>query len=141
MRLSVNGRITTDPVFLYHDEITFTSEAPTLDNMNSSGSVVCLSDNHHRAHWSSPSGIFLKTELANYKQLQSLGDSLPSLSRLSSPDDGDIPRFFASGYGSVIVNGLWTCQVDNSDLSDEDIIGSFKYVGVYTRGNGKLYAS
>ena len=137
--VSVNGSTITYPILIYHDEVFFGTSTPRLDNINSPGDVICRSENHHRAHWRSPSGRFLVLQNASYKQSVSVAGSLPSLSRLSTPNDGASPKFFGGTNDNVIVNGLWTCQVDNSDISDQDILGSFKYVGIYTRGNGKLY--
>ena len=52
---------------------------------------------------------------------------VPSLSRLSTPN---------TLTGSD-VNGLWICQVVNSDIPDQDILENFKYVGIYNRGDGE----
>ena len=58
---------------------------------------------------------------------------VPSLSRLSTPIDGEEPT-----NGNVVVNGLWICQVVNSSIPDQDILENFNYVGIYNRGNGEL---
>ena len=54
------------------------------------------------------------------------------LSRLSTPIDGEEPT-----SGNVVVNGLWICQLHNSDIPDKDILASFNYVGIYNRGDGE----
>ena len=59
-------------------------------------------------------------------------------SRLSTPNDGASPIYVGGGYGNVVVNGLWLCQIDNSDIRDGIILRNFNYVGIYTRGNGKI---
>ena len=130
----MNGDDITYPILLYHDEIAFGTSAPTLDNINSQGSLVCKSENHVKAQWRSASGHPLATERANYKQVESVAGSLPSLSQLSTPNDDASP----TGGGRVTANGLWLCQLDNSGIPDQDILENLNYVGIYTRGNGKI---
>ena len=149
MSVSLDGEdITNYPVLIYHDQITYGVSPPKADEFFIKGDLICTSENHLKAQWRSPSGILLKTKHANYRQVESEAGTLPSLSQLSTPNDGDRPRFYLSGYGTVVVNGLWVCQVsiDNSynsgsNISDEEILENFKYVGIYTRGKGKIIQS
>ena len=134
--VSVNGNtISDDPILIYHDEIEFGPSPPTVDTIDSQGAVVCRSENHVTANWRSPSGRFLLTEGDVYKQVESENVSMviPSFSQLSTPNDDRPPI-----DGRVVIpNGLWLCQVDNDDIPDQDIIESFKFVGIYNRGYGK----
>ena len=131
----IHGVLKHNPIIMiFHDDITYSgSAAPTLNNTLSRGNVVCLG-NHAKAQWRSPSGQFLATEEARFRQVESIDGYYPSLSRLSTPN------FRAAPDDGVILNGLWLCQVDNSSIPDEDILENFNYVGIYTKGTkyGKI---
>ena len=133
MFVSVHGALLRKKlIILYHDEITYNGTSPTLETTESQGDVACFG-NVDKVRWRSPSGRFLATEEeANYRQIESApGYEIGRfrISQLITPTDGASP----TGGGGVIVNGLWICQVDNSDYNDEDILHQFNYVGIYTR--------
>ena len=126
-----NGTVVTGPILIYHDEILLDHDTvPTVGNSNGPGDLVCRSDNHEEAHWRHPRGFSVPTS-GNYRQVRSAA-GVPSLSRLSTPIDGEEPT-----NSNVIVNGLWICQVVNSDITDRDILANFNYVGIYNRGYGE----
>ena len=136
MSVTLQGDEITYPFLIYHHEITFGVAPSTVGELNLEGDIICRSENHLKAQWRSPSGAILKTRLSNYKQIHREPDSLPSLSQLSTPYNGASPSF----SDNTAVNGLWLCQVDNSSatLSEEEILESFKFVGIYNRGGGKI---
>ena len=121
-----NGTTITGPILIYHDEIVFDTTVPTDENSNGPGDLVCRSENHERALWRNPDGRSVFSS-GNYRRVDS--DGLPSLSRLSTPNEL---------IGSD-VNGLWICQVTNSDTSllERDILDNFNYVGIYNREDGE----
>ena len=126
-----NGTVVTGPILIYHDEILLDHDTvPTVGNSNGPGDLVCRSDNHEEARWRNPNG-FNVPRSGNYRQVDSAA-GVPSLSRLSTPIDGEEPT-----NSNVIVNGLWICQVVNSDIPDQDILANFNYVGIYNRGDGE----
>ena len=127
-----NGTVVTGPILIYHDEITDNlTTVPTVGNSNGPGDLVCRSENHEEARWRHPRGFSVPTS-RNYRQVESAA-GVPSLSRLSTPIDGEEPT-----NGNVVVNGLWICQVVNSSIPDEDILENFNYVGIYNRGYGEV---
>ena len=129
-----NGTVVTGPILIYHDEITDDlTTVPTVEDSNGPGEsdLVCKSENHEEARWRHPRGFSVSTG-GNYRQVRSAA-GVPSLSRLSTPIDGEQPT-----NGNVVVNGLWICQVVNSSIPDQDILENFNYVGIYNRGNGEL---
>ena len=127
-----NGTVVTGPILIYHDEITDDlTTVPTVGNSNGPGDLVCRSENHEEARWRHPRGLSVPTG-GNYRQVRSAA-GVPSLSRLSTPIDGEEPT-----RNDVIVNGLWICQVVNSDIPVQDILENFNYVGIYNRGDGEV---
>ena len=125
-----NGTVITRPILIYHDEITDDlTTVPAVGNSNGPGDLVCRSENHEEARWRHPSGFSVPTS-GNYQQESAAG--VPSLSRLSTPIDGEEPT-----NTNVVVNGLWICQVVNSDIPVQNILDNFNYVGIYNRGNGE----
>ena len=132
MTLTWNGTVITGPILIYHDEISDDlTTVPTVGNSNGPGDLVCRSENHEEARWRHPRGFSVPTS-GNYRQVRSAA-GVPSLSRLSTPIDGEEPT-----NSNVIVNGLWICQVVNSDIPDQDILADFNYVGIYHRGDGEV---
>ena len=126
-----NGTVVTGPILIYHDEITDDlTTVPTVGNSNGPGDLVCRSENHEEARWRHPRGFSVPTS-GNYRQVRSAA-GVPSLSRLSTPIDGE-----EQTNVNVVVNGLWICQVVNSDISEQDILENFNYVGIYNRGDGE----
>ena len=126
-----NGTVVTGPILIYHDEITDDlTTVPTVENSNGPGDLVCKSENHEEAGWREPSGFRVPIS-GNYIKVESAA-GVPSLSRLSTPIDGEEPT-----NDNVVVNGLWICQLHNSDIPDKDILASFNYVGIYNRGDGE----
>ena len=135
MQVSViwNGTVVTGPILIYHDEINDNlTTVPTVGNSNNPGDLdlVCRSENHEEARWRHPRGFSVPTS-GNYRQVESAA-GVPSLSRLSTPIDGEEPT-----KEDLVVNGLWICQVVNSDIPDQDILANFNYVGIYNRGDGE----
>ena len=127
-----NGTVVTGPILIYHDEILLDHDTePTVENSNGPGDLVCRTENREEARWREPSGFNVPTS-GNYQQVKSAAN-VPSLSRLSTPNDGEEPT-----NDNVVVNGLWICQVVNSDIHDQDILANFNYMGIYNRGDGKL---
>ena len=127
-----NGTVVTGPILIYHDEITDDlTTVPTVGNSNGPGDLVCRSENHEEARWRHPNG-FSVPRTGNYRQVRSAA-GVPSLSRLSTPIDGEEPT-----NDNVVLNGLWICQVVSSTIPDEDILANFNYVGIYDRGNGEM---
>ena len=126
-----NGTVITGPILIYHDEITDDlTTVPTVENSNGPGDLVCRSENHEEARWRHPNGFSVPTS-GNYRQVRSAA-GVPSLSRLSTPIDGEEPT-----KDDLVVNGLWICQVVNSSIPDQDILENFNYVGIYNRGYGE----
>ena len=128
-----NGTDITGPTLIYHDEILLDHNTiPTVENSNGTGDLVCKSENHEEARWRRSNGRFAPIS-GDYQRVQSPAGSLPSLSRLSTIEDltSTDPQY----------NGLWVCVLWNTDggLSDQDLIDSFVYVGIYTRNSGELY--
>ena len=128
-----NGTTITGPILIYHDEITDDElPVPTVENSNDPGDLVCRSENHEEARWRRSNGSTARTN-GEYRRVQSPAGSLPSLSRLSTIEDltSIDPQY----------NGLWVCVLRNTDggLSDQDLIDSFVYVGIYSRNSGELY--
>ena len=127
-----NGTTITGPILIYRDEIL--SAADTVENRNDNGELVCRSENHEAAHWRNPRGKRIsQTTTGGYQQVQSPAGLLPSLSRLSTIEDD--PE----------VNGLCVCVLfinvsTVGGLSDQDLIDSFVYVGIYnsSRNSGEL---
>ena len=120
-----NGTVVTGPILIYHDEITDDlTTVPTIENSNGPGDLVCRSENHEEARWRNPNGHSVPRS-GNYRQVHSAA-GVPSLSRLSTPNQ----------LTGSDVNGLWICQVANSDIPDQDILENFNYVGIYNRGSG-----
>ena len=128
-----NGTTITGPILIYHDEITDDEfPEPTVGNSNDPGDLVCRSENHEEARWRRSNGSVAR-ENGEYRRVQSPAGSLPSLSQLSTKEDltSTDPQY----------NGLWVCVLRNTDggLSDQDLIDSFVYVGIYSRNSGELY--
>ena len=129
-----NGTVVTGPILIYHDEILLDHDTiPTVENSNDPGDLVCRSENHEEARWRRSNGMAAPTTSGDYRRVQSTAGSLPSLSRLSTIEDltSTDPQY----------NGLWVCVLWNTDggLSDQDVIDSFFYVGIYSRNSGELY--
>ena len=121
-----NGTVVTGPILIYHDEILLDHDTvPTVGNSADPGDLVCRSENHEEARWRNPNGHNVP-RTGNYRQVHSAA-GVPSLSRLSIPNT-------LTGND---VTGLWICQVVNSNISDEDILENFNYVGIYNRGLGE----
>ena len=121
-----NGTVVTGPILIYHDEILLDHfTVATVENSNGPGDLVCRSGNHEEARWRNPNGHNVP-RTGNYRQVDSAA-GVPSLSRLSTPN---------TLTGSD-VNGLWICQVVNSDIPEQDILENFNYVGIYNRGDGE----
>ena len=124
-----NGTMITGPVLIYHDEILLDNMIePTVENSDDPGDLVCRSSHHEEARWRRSNGVTVPTS-GDYRRVQSHAGLLPSLSRLSTTD----PQY----------NGLWVCvlfinasTVDG--LSDQDLIDSFVYVGIYNKNSGEL---
>ena len=132
MSVTWNGTVITAPILIYHDEILEDNDTvPTVENSNGPGDLVCRSENHEEARWHRPSGVVAPTN-GDYRRVQSPAGSLPSLSQLSTIEDltSTDPQY----------NGLWVCVLVNTDggLSDQDLIDSFVYVGIYSRNSGEL---
>ena len=122
-----NGTTITGPILIYHDEIGFDTTIPTVENSDGPGDLVCRSENHEAAHWRNPDGRTVPKS-GNYTRVDS-ASGLPSLSQLYTPNE-------LTGSN---VNGLWICQVTNSDISllELDILDNFNYVGIHNRGDGE----
>ena len=121
-----NGTVITGPILIYHDEITDDlTTVPTVENSNGPGDLVCRSEYHEEARWRNPNGHHVP-RTGNYRQVDSAA-GVPSLSRLSTPNT-------LTGND---INGLWICQVANSNISVQDILANFNYVGIYNRGDGE----
>ena len=129
-----NGTMITGPILIYHDEILLDNmTVPTIENSNSPGDLVCRSGHHEEARWRRSSGVTAPKD-GDYQRVQSPAGSLPSLSRLSTIED-------LTSHDSQY-NGLWVCilfinasTVDG--LSNQDLIDSFVYVGIYSRNSGE----
>ena len=119
-----NGTVIDGPILIYHDEILLDHDTiPTVENSNDPGDLVCRSENHEEANWHNSNGFIVPKDTdGNYRQVNSAAGSVPSLSRLSTPNQ-------------LIGNGLWICQVVNAGVLN--ILDSFNYVGIYNRGDGE----
>ena len=124
----------TAPILIYHDEILEDhTTIPTDENSNDPGDLVCRSGHHEEARWRRSSGVTAPTS-GDYQRVQSPSGSLPSLSRLSTIENltSTDPQY----------NGLWVCvlKINASTvdgLTDQDLIDSFVYVGIYSRTSGE----
>ena len=122
-----NGTVVTGPILIYHDEITDDlTTVPTVGNSNGPGDLVCRSEYHEEARWRNTNGHSVP-RTGSYRQVDSVDGSVPSLSRLSTPNT----------LTDSVTNGLWICQVVNSSIPDQDILANFNYMGIYNRGKGE----
>ena len=117
-----NGTVIDGPILIYHDEIVFDDDTmPTAENSSDSGELVCRSENHEQAYWYHSNG-----ETGNYQQVELIAGSLPSFSQL---------YIMLNDYE---FNGLWVCALDNTLLTELNLINSFIYVGIYSRRSGEF---
>ena len=137
MSLIFNGTTITDPILIYHDEIgsTYTT-IPTDENSDGPGDLVCRSASIGRTFWRDPTGANVPTNTSadfyNVRTPTSDPQAHPFLARLYTID-------YLNSTNSTI-NGLWICPLGfTGNISVQDIIDNFIYVGIYSRNSGELY--
>ena len=120
-----NGTVIDGPILIYHDEIVFDDDTPpTAENSSDPGELVCRSEHHEQAYWYHSNG-----ETGDYQQVESIAGSLSSSSQLYIDD------LMLNDYE---FNGLWVCALNNTLLTEQYLIASFIYVGIYSRSSGEF---
>ena len=136
MSLIFNGTNITGPILIYHDEIVPNNTIPTDENSNGPGDLVCRSTNIGRTFWRNPAGHSAPTNTSadfyNVRTPLSDPQTHPFLARLST-----INYLYST---NSTINGLWICPLGSTDnITEQDVIDSFIYVGIYSRNSGELY--
>ena len=128
-----NGTTITGPILIYHDEIGSDTTIPTDENSNGPGDLVCRSTSVGRTFWRYPSGGNVREGTSeDFYQMRTDPQTYPYLARLYTMD-------YLDSTDSAI-NGLWICALGGTgDISVQDVIDSYIYVGIYNRNSGELY--
>ena len=135
--ITFNGTTITGPILIYHDEIVSDTTEPTDGNSNGPGDLVCRSANIGRTFWRYPTGNSVSSSTSadfyNVRTPSSDPQTYPFLARLSTID-------YLNSTDSTI-NGLWICALGGnpSGVTEQDLIDSLIYVGIYSRNSGELY--
>ena len=135
--LIFNGTTITGPILIYHDEIGSDMTAiPTDENSDDPGDLVCRSASIGRTFWRYPIGPSVSAGGADFNNVRtpsSHPQTYPFLAQLYTID-------FLDSNDSAI-NGLWICSLSYYfNITEQDVINSFIYVGIYSRNSGELYS-
>ena len=133
MYATFNGTNITGPILIYHDEIiSDNTTIPTDENSNGPGDLVCRSASIGRTFWRNPAGVATSEGFYNVRTNSSDPQTYPFLARLSTMN-------YLNSTDSTI-NGLWICPLGfTANISDQDVIDSFIYVGIYSRNSSELF--
>ena len=135
MSLIFNGTTITGPILIYHDELGSNCTIPTDENSNGPGDLVCRSASVGRTFWRYPSGANVREGTSReFYQMRT-----PDLDPQTYPY---LARLYTMNYldsTDSANNGLWICALGfTGNISVQDVIDSYIYVGIYSR-NSELY--